>query len=194
MIARLLATCRQLRMVATGLFTAVVVTVPWVTSPPVTVGLLAAGTLLVLAGLGLRAWAAGHLTKMSSLTTSGPFAYVRNPLYQGSLLAAAGLCLASQWAWSAALLPVVYLVFYLPTVFHEEGLLRRTFGGDYERYAAAVPRFRPRLRPSPECARRGFQWQLLRSNREHRTAVTTLLPLALLWLRLLAPGGLGAIG
>ena len=41
----------------------------------------------------LRAWAAGHLAKNSQLARSGPYASVRNPLYIGTLLVAAGLVL-----------------------------------------------------------------------------------------------------
>src|SRR5204863_6444290 len=51
---------------------------------------LAAGLPVSILGLGLRAWAAGHLEKNTTLTESGPYAWVRNPLYIGTLTAAAG--------------------------------------------------------------------------------------------------------
>ncbi|MEP6960842.1 MAG: isoprenylcysteine carboxylmethyltransferase family protein, partial [Acidobacteriota bacterium] len=57
---------------------------------------LARGLALALAGLLLRAWAAGHLEKNQALAESGPFAYVRNPLYIGTLITAAGLTWASR--------------------------------------------------------------------------------------------------
>src|ERR1700758_4938073 len=49
-------------------------------------------------GLLIRAWAAGHLEKNMSLAESGPYAYVRNPLYIGTVAVAAGFVIASrQW-------------------------------------------------------------------------------------------------
>ena len=52
-------------------------------------------------GLALRAWAAGHLAKNQELTTSGPYRFLRNPLYIGTLLVAAGLVVASGFAAGA---------------------------------------------------------------------------------------------
>jgi protein-S-isoprenylcysteine O-methyltransferase Ste14 len=53
------------------------------------------GVPVSIAGLLLRGWAAGHLAKNENLATGGPYAYVRNPLYLGTLLVAAGLVIAS---------------------------------------------------------------------------------------------------
>src|SRR3954452_5183776 len=45
-----------------------------------------AGLSIALAGLAVRSWAAGTLHKVRSLTTSGPYRHMRNPLYFGSFL------------------------------------------------------------------------------------------------------------
>src|SRR5262245_42939386 len=42
--------------------------------------------ILILAGVAIRAWAAGTLRKQKSLAISGPYAWVRHPLYVGSFL------------------------------------------------------------------------------------------------------------
>src|SRR5262245_52859196 len=47
---------------------------------------LAIGAPLATLGLVVRAWASGVLRKNQELTTSGPYAYTRNPLYAGSFL------------------------------------------------------------------------------------------------------------
>jgi len=52
------------------------------------------GVPVSLAGLALRGWAAGCLAKNQRLATGGPYAYMRNPLYVGTLLVAAGLAIA----------------------------------------------------------------------------------------------------
>ena len=73
----------------------------WFSAPTRESALL--GTLLSLPGLLLRGWAAGHLRKDSTLTTSGPYAFIRNPLYAGTLLVAAGMAYAAQ-QWPLAIL------------------------------------------------------------------------------------------
>ena len=58
------------------------------------------GALVMVPGLLLRGFASGHVQKDKQLTTSGPYAYTRNPLYLGSLLLAAGFAVKSCWLQS----------------------------------------------------------------------------------------------
>src|SRR5690606_22138233 len=55
---------------------------------------IAVGAGLAFAGAALRAWAAGTIVKNAVLTTTGPYAYTRNPLYLGSFLIGLGLAVA----------------------------------------------------------------------------------------------------
>src|SRR5271154_645236 len=73
-----------------------------------------------LAGLLLRAWATGHLEKNIRLAEGGPYAYVRNPLYLGTLIVAAGLVIASQRWVLAGLFAAVFVLIYLPVIELEE--------------------------------------------------------------------------
>ena len=43
------------------------------------------GLPLILMGVFIRCWAAGHLQRNRQLATSGPYAYVRDSLYLGRL-------------------------------------------------------------------------------------------------------------
>ncbi len=132
--------------------------------------LLIAGCLVALTGLGIRAYAAGHLEKDQSLATGGPYAYTRNPLYLGSLLIGVGLVVAgAQWVLGVVFV-VFFLVVYLPVMRREERNLRRRFGRELDDYAAAVPLFFPRrkpLNPSPT----KFEWNRYRRNREYEAAL-----------------------
>jgi Phospholipid methyltransferase len=98
----------------------------------------------MLPGLGLRALASGHVQKDRELTTSGPYAYTRNPLYLGSLLMAAGFAIAARSWWIVVLMLLIFVVIYVPVIAGEERFLRKTFP-DYDDYARHVPRLLPRL-------------------------------------------------
>jgi protein-S-isoprenylcysteine O-methyltransferase Ste14 len=116
-------------------------------------------------GLLLRAWATGHLEKNTRLTESGPYAYVRNPLYLGTLLVAAGLVIASQRWLLAALFAAVFLLIYLPVIELEEQHLRKLFP-DFADYAQRVPPLWPTFHPAK--SQRRFQWRLYLHNREYQ--------------------------
>src|SRR5208337_3996213 len=107
---------------------------------------LIAGALVMLPGLLLRGLASGHVQKDKQLTTSGPYAYTRNPLYLGSLMLAAGFAIAARSWWIVAIMLLMFAVIYIPVIAGEERYLRQAFP-DYEDYARHVPRFLPRLTP-----------------------------------------------
>ena len=129
---------------------------------------LAWGVPLSLAGLALRAWAAGHLVKNQQLATTGPYAYTRNPLYLGTLVAAAGLAIAARSAGLALLFAAVFVLVYLPVIMLEEQHLATLFP-DYTGYAARVPAILPH---KPRFAGGGrFQSNLYWKNREYQALV-----------------------
>ncbi len=126
---------------------------------------LAAGIPVSIAGLAIRAWAAGHLEKNLALTGSGPYAFVRNPLYVGTLAVAAGLVIASRRWVLGALFAAAFILIYLPVVQLEEQHLRKLFP-DYSDYAHAVPKLVPRFSRGTESPKH-FSWSLYRRNREY---------------------------
>jgi protein-S-isoprenylcysteine O-methyltransferase Ste14 len=107
---------------------------------------LMAGALVMLPGLMLRGLASGHVQKDKELTTSGPYAYTRNPLYLGSLMMAAGFAIAARSWWIVGAMLLMFAVIYIPVIAGEERYLRRTFPA-YGDYARHVPRMLPRLTP-----------------------------------------------
>lgn len=107
---------------------------------------IGAGSIFVVAGLALRAAAAGHIRKNRELTSTGPYAYTRNPLYLGSILMAVGFIVAARNPWIALATLLMFVIVYLPVIRAEENYLRSVFA-DYDLYAAQVPRLFPRLTP-----------------------------------------------
>ena len=152
----------------------------WLAQP--TVVNLALGLPIVLTGLALRAWAAGHLRKNQQLATSGPYAYVRNPLYIGSLLAGVGFGICSANAILFLAILVVFTAWFLPVVGEEEGHIRNILAG-YREYETRVPRFLPALRPRYESPQR-FDWGLYRANREYSALLGFAAFAAVLWVKL----------
>jgi protein-S-isoprenylcysteine O-methyltransferase Ste14 len=80
------------------------------------------------------------------LVVRGLYRYVRNPMYLGVLIVVVGWSLVFA-AWSIALYGAVVAVgFHFFVVYYEEPNLTAAFGREYERYAATVPRWLPRVR------------------------------------------------
>lgn len=138
-------------------------------------------------GLALRSYASGYVTKNEELTTTGPYAYTRNPLYLGSMLLAFGFAVAAHSWWTALALAILFAVIYWPTIRSEEEFLRGRFPG-YEEYSRRVPRLLPRLTPAhPPVASEvtgGFSGALYRKHREYNAALGALSIYAVLLLRL----------
>lgn len=113
-----------------------------------------AALLCILCGL-IRTWAAAYLRSTvvhdhalhsEALVADGPFRYVRNPLYLGGVLLAAGIgFLASRTGWFVMTFGL--LIFYYRLIFREEAALNAEQGQSFRNYCAAVPRFFPALRP-----------------------------------------------
>jgi hypothetical protein len=129
--------------------------------------------------------ASGHVRKNETLTTSGPYAYLRNPLYMGSLLLAVGFAIAAR-NWSiVGLLGALFLLIYLPVIQSEEAFLRKQFP-EFGEYSRHVRRFIPRLRAfgnSPG----SFSWDLYGKHREYNAVLgaalmTAALAAKIIWL------------
>jgi steroid 5-alpha reductase family enzyme len=106
---------------------------------------LPVGAVVSMLGLLLRMWATGWLQKNKSLTTTGPYAWTRNPLYLGTLLLTFGHSLMSGLPVAPILFPGLCLVLYLKTIRQEETFLAERFGEEYEAYRQRTPRLLPRL-------------------------------------------------
>jgi protein-S-isoprenylcysteine O-methyltransferase Ste14 len=146
----------------------IVLVFAWFSHP--TAGSLEVGLPLAIAGLALRAWAAGCLVKDQRLAKGGPYAHTRNPLYLGTLLVACGLAAAARSPWLGALFAAVFVLVYLPVIQLEEQHLRRLFP-EYSAFADRVPALWPRLRAMPESGAQPFRWAVYVKNREYQAAL-----------------------
>jgi protein-S-isoprenylcysteine O-methyltransferase Ste14 len=124
----------------------------WFAQP--TVASIALGFLVMACGEGIRFWGvsiAGSETRTTGrvggtfLITTGPFAYVRNPLYVGNMLMYAGVGVMSMalFPWLLLIALVWFYFQYYLIVTQEEEYLNERFGDDYRNYTSVVGRFVP---------------------------------------------------
>lgn len=134
------------------------------------------GACVGFLGLAIRAYAAGFLHKQAVLTTTGPYARTRNPLYFGSSILALGAAIAMNSWWSAALLLFYFALVYTLVMRREEIELRGHHGAAFNAYAQSVPLFFPRLTTASQQATAGtFSWAQYRKNHEYQAALGFLL-------------------
>lgn len=134
-----------------------------------------AGLIIVLVGMGLRLWASGHLHKRQTLAVSGPYRWVRHPLYLGTLIAIVGGCALVDLYPLIPVALAIMVPIYLRRVASEEAELRQHFGPVYEDYCARVPRLLPSLRPGIKGDGARFSFRLALANHWHHGLVTAML-------------------
>lgn len=134
-----------------------------------------AGLLVAVAGEAVRIWAAGHVEKGREVTMSGPYRWVRHPLYVGSAVLAIGIVIAARSVFVAGLAALYLGSTIAAAIRTEEAFLGRAFGDSYNRY---------RRSESAPMVRRFSIARVLR-NREHRAVIGLFLGFALLALKVL---------
>jgi protein-S-isoprenylcysteine O-methyltransferase Ste14 len=125
----------------------------------------AAGLALYAIGMTATLWAQFAMgdswrigvdaTERTTLVATGPFRWVRNPIFTAMAMATLGLALLVPNVVSVVALLSLLLGLELHVRLVEEPYLTRVHGGDYLRYAAGTGRFLPgvgRLRAIPRGA------------------------------------------
>jgi len=120
-----------------------------------------AGIGFAVLGILIRLWASGIVKKDKSLATTGPYSYVRHPLYVGNHLITLAFCLASGLWWSFVAWAVIAFFFYPGTIAHEDAVLHRLFGKSWEDWRAETRALIPRLTPYNSTER--GEWSLAQS-------------------------------
>jgi protein-S-isoprenylcysteine O-methyltransferase Ste14 len=140
------------------------------------------GVVAATLGIAVRMWASGHVKKDKVLATTGPYAYVRHPLYVGNHLITFGFCLASGLWWSFLVWIALGIFYYPQTIAHEDKLLARLFPVEWEAWSKETRALIPRLRPyrSGQVSEWSFR-QSLRQNGEPIIAALLFLGLYILY-------------
>ena len=100
---------------------------------------------LILLGLATRLYASGFVLKNKELSTTGPYAFVRHPLYTGNIMILIGLCLINGFFWSFVT-AFIFLWFYYPTAIeYEDRKLKSLFPDTWEEWASMTPALMPKM-------------------------------------------------
>ena len=113
------------------------------------------GFLIMLSGITFRVLSASYLSGKHTTTTinadyictSGPFAYIRNPLYLGNFIIGLGLGIAFNEWYGYVILALHFLSIYSILIFYEEKFMAEKFGAVYAEYKAHTRRIVPKLKP-----------------------------------------------
>jgi protein-S-isoprenylcysteine O-methyltransferase Ste14 len=138
------------------------------------------GIGFLVASAWIRIWASGHLVKNKVLTVTGPYAYVKNPLYIGTFLGMIGAAFltmgdphAEVWwhrhmNWMILGFAILAFVFYyIPYKKKREGnRLHDIFGEAWDHYARSVPDYFPKLSRYERAQDRPWSWQATCDNSE----------------------------
>jgi protein-S-isoprenylcysteine O-methyltransferase Ste14 len=157
------------RRVAAGFVLGVVAL--WLAEP--TTRSLAIGALVAGIGEAVRLWAAGHLEKGREVTSSGPYAFTRHPLYLGSSIIGGGVAIASARVVIAIAVAAYLLVSITAAIRTEEAQLTERFGQQYPAYRAG----------RTTAAARRFSVTRAMRNREYRAMLGLGVALGLLALK-----------
>lgn len=150
-----------------------------------------AGLALMAAGQAVRLAASAAIVKSRTLTTTGPYASVRNPLYLGTMLMTAGLMVMLSspsrplltsvlWILAAAAFGWIYYV----TIKAEERFLLSTYGEDFSRYMGEVPALLPCRGMGGFFDASAYSAAVFRRNKEWRGMTAAVLLTALVAARI----------
>lgn len=112
------------------------------------------GFIVLLSGIMLRMSARGHKKahshKSEKLVVSGPYTFVRNPMYLGSFLMGAGFIFMVWPWWSLPIFALLFYVRFMKQIVKEEEYLLKLAGDRYERYCKRINRIFPSIRHLPK--------------------------------------------
>ncbi len=145
---------------------------------------LRSGIGYIIAGALLRLWSNGYAIKNDRLSTCGPYAFVRNPLYLGTLLIALGLAIVLKMGLAMTVLFLAVLGWvYSKTIREEERMLEARFGDEYKKYCSKIPPLLPSLIPYLQGEKWPFRIQRLIDSKEHKPVFWIIILLILFHLK-----------
>ena len=137
---------------------------------------------LILLGLATRMFASGFVLKNKELSTTGPYAFMRHPLYTGNIMILIGLCLINGFFWSFVI-AFIFLWFYYPAAIeYEDRKLKSLFPDTWEEWASITPALMPKMNLKDTINGKIFSQLDLRSWSLKKSLVTNYEPVIVIYV------------
>lgn len=141
------------------------------------------GIWFIIAGLFIRVWANGYAIKSEKLTTSGPYAFVRHPLYLGTMFLVAGFVIILKLYYIGILVFITIAAVYYNTIKKEEGMLKQRFKDLYVNYKKKVPAIVPAIFPYREGEKWPFSIKRLVRSQEYKLFIWMIILILIFYLK-----------
>ncbi len=149
--------------------------------------LILIGCVYVALGLLIRSWSAGYIHKSTELCTTGPYSWLRHPLYLSNALIFFGFAVAithfdkpaiSLILW--CLVGAYFTIVYKWRIEFEEKKLSEIFTSAWAAYVQEVPRLIPRIPKNQKSTDSHFSWNQWLLNKEYRALIAASITLTII--------------
>ncbi|MEO0093920.1 MAG: isoprenylcysteine carboxylmethyltransferase family protein [candidate division WOR-3 bacterium] len=146
---------------------------------------------ITLIGLLVRFWAGGYIGKTARsyeldgevIVESGPYRFLRNPLYLGNFFLTFGVLLAlNPPVFYQVLVIILFWIYYGIIIKSEQNYLEQKFGERYRLYCKTVSAILPSFRQKKFLAK-DQKFDFRTAQREFQTIVIVLLIYGLIYLK-----------
>ena len=137
---------------------------------------------LILLGLATRMFASGFVLKNKELSTTGPYAFMRHPLYTGNIMILIGLCLINGFFWSFVIAFIFLRFYYQAAIDYEDRKLNSLFPDTWEEWASITPALIPKMNLKDTINGKIFSQLDLRSWSLKKSLVTNYEPVIVIYV------------
>ena len=122
------------------------------------------GLLVSILGEALQIWCMATIKTKKSLTVTGPYMFVRNPMYIGRYFLILGILMMTGSILLMLIATVMYYFYMVNRVNREENILLALFGEDYEQFRRDVPPYLPTFKRFDKNQLRSFNAESIKQN------------------------------
>lgn len=142
------------------------------------------GAAVAIFGEMIQMWASSQIHKDKKLTISGPYSYVRNPMYIGRFFVFLGLFIIAANPYLITAYVLFFAYYAQIRVKREEGRLKVIFEPDYQHYCTEINRWFPKFKAYSRSESQGASWGQIQENHEQINLMCVLFALAMIYVRL----------
>lgn len=125
------------------------------------------GLLVSMLGELFQIWCFSTIKTQKQLTCTGPYRFLRNPMYIGRFFLIFGVLMMTGNPWILAGFALLYYFYMINRVRREEKKLRQLFGEAYDAYCQSVNRYIPTVKNFRGQNLTAVSWESFFQNNAH---------------------------